>query len=172
MTADQLDWTTALGQAYVNQADDVMASVQRLGAEAQAAGNLQSDAQVQVADDGGDIEIWPEQPAYIYVPDYDPVVIYTGYRGLTWGPPYPIGAWLNVDIDWHTHRVYYHGWQGGPTWVTRSRPFIHPSQPYVNERFRTVAGDRTVVDHNVNYGGLSRYEGRSSERKLPERPRR
>src|SRR5581483_10253078 len=36
MMADQIDWTTSLGQAYVNQGDDVMASVQRLRAEAEA----------------------------------------------------------------------------------------------------------------------------------------
>jgi hypothetical protein len=159
MMADQLDWTTALGQAYVSQADDVMASVERLRAEAQAAGNLQSDGQMQVVDDGGDIEIWPEQPQYIYVPEYDPVVIYTGYRGLSWGSGYPIGAWLNVDIDWHTHRVYYFGWQDGKPWAATTLPFIKPTGPYVNERFRTIAVDRSVVSRNVNYNNLGRYDG-------------
>src|ERR1700690_1197067 len=64
--APDLDWTTSLGQAYVNQSDDVMASIQRLRAEAQAAGNLTTDADMQVVDDGGAIDIWPAQPQYIY----------------------------------------------------------------------------------------------------------
>src|SRR6185437_9094620 len=51
--ANEIDWTIALGQAYVNQPDDVMASVQRLRAEAQAAGNLQSDPQMDVENDDG-----------------------------------------------------------------------------------------------------------------------
>jgi hypothetical protein len=48
MMATQTDWTTALGQAYVNQSTDVMKSVQRLRAEAKNAGALQTTPQKQV----------------------------------------------------------------------------------------------------------------------------
>ncbi len=61
MMADRLDWTTALGQAYVNQSEDVMASVQRLRQEAQAAGNLVTTPQQDVEDNGGYIDIWPAE---------------------------------------------------------------------------------------------------------------
>lgn len=160
MMADQLDWTTALGQAYANQPDDVMASVQRLRADAQAAGNLQSDAQMQVVDDNGDIDIWPEQPQYIYIPEYDPAVIYSTYRGFSWGPPYPIGAWLNIDFDWHAHRVIYHGWQptATSTWITRSFPFVRQTPTYVNGKLRNVTIDRNVANRHILYTNLDRYQ--------------
>ncbi len=159
MMADQLDWTTSLGQAYVNQNDDVMASVQRLRAEAQAAGNLNSDAQMQVVDDNGSIEIWPEQGQYIFVPEYDPAVIYSRHGGFYWGPGFYIGAWLNLDLDWQSHRVFYHGWERNKGWTTRSRPYVNINNTYVNRNYQNISINRTVVNHNVNYGNLNRFEG-------------
>jgi hypothetical protein len=155
--ADQLDWTTSLGQAYVNQSDDVMAAVQRLRAEAEAAGNLQSDADMQVVNDGGDIEIWPEQPQYIYVPDYDPTVIYVQRTGISYGPGFAIGAWLNVDFNWRAHTIFYHGWDRDG-WVRRSRPYVRTLATYVNPRLQNVTVNRTVVNRNVNYSNLTRFE--------------
>jgi hypothetical protein len=157
MMDDQLDWTTALGQAYINQSDDVMASVQRLRAEAQASGNLQSNADVEVANDNGNIEIWPEQPQYIYVPEYDPGLVYVGSGALSFGPGFPIGAWLDCDIDWGGHQVVYHGWKEGKLWVTRSAPYVRPTGPYVNEGLRIIQKNRAVVTRNINYGNLRRY---------------
>ena len=72
MMNDQLDWTTSLGQAYVSQSTDVMASVQHLRHLARAEGNLFSTPQQQVIDDHGYIEIVPAEPQYIFVPTYDP----------------------------------------------------------------------------------------------------
>src|SRR5580692_6586332 len=56
---DNLNWTTALGQAFLNQQQDVMDSVQRLRATAHNLGNLQSTPQQQVAEDDGTIDITP-----------------------------------------------------------------------------------------------------------------
>ena len=158
MMADQLDWTTSLGQAYVDQQDDLMASVQRLRAEAQAAGNLQSNADMQVVDDNGSIEIWPAQPQYIFVPEYDPSVIYFGPGGFNYGSGFYIGAWLNCDFDWGARRLVYHGWNENRGWITRSKPFIRPTGTYVNDRLRYVAGNRTVVNRTVNFGNLDRFD--------------
>ena len=131
--SDQIDWTTAVGQAYVYQPTDVMTSVQRLRSLARSAGNLVTNEQQQVDFDGDSINIVPAQPRYVYVPTYDPNIIYFGpgyySRGLypanviSFGPPLPIGAWLNNDCDWHRQRIYYHGWQGRG-WIARSRPLF------------------------------------------------
>ena len=59
---DNLAWTTALGQAFLAQQQDVMDSIQRLRAQAQALGNLQSTPQENVIADNGDIEILPANP--------------------------------------------------------------------------------------------------------------
>ncbi len=158
-----LDWTTALGQAYVNQSDDVMASVQRLREEARAAGNLVTTPQWDVEDSGGDIEIWPAQAQYIYVPVYDPSIVYFGRGGvygnvISFGAGFAIGAWLNCDFDWHGRRVYYTGWEHGGGWMARSRPFVQVNNVYVNNNYRNVVVNRNVVNVNVNYGGLNRYQ--------------
>src|SRR5579862_2203105 len=163
MMADRLDWTTAMGQAYVNQADDVMASIQRLRQEARAAGNLESTPEEEVHDDGGDIDIWPAQPQYVYVPEYDPSLVFFGSGGVYGGPVvsfsvgYPIGVWLNVDWDWHHHRIYYHGWSTGHGWIARSRPYVHINNAYVNSTLKNVIVNRGVVGRAVNYNNLTRY---------------
>ena len=158
MMADQLDWTSALGQAYVNQNDDVMASIQRLRAEAQAAGNLDSNGQMQVTDDDGAIDIWPEEPTFIFVPEYDPSVVYTQRVAIYFGSGYRIGSWLNYDFDWRAHRVIYQGWQNGKLWNVRSRPYITLSSTYVNDRYRNIPVNREVNNRAVNYSNLNRYD--------------
>ena len=161
--ADKLDWTTALGQAYVSQSTDVMTSVQRLRVQARSAGNLMSTPQQEVREDNGYVEIWPAQPQYIYVPVYDPAMIYyrqPGFHlGLSFGRGFFIGAWLNNDFDWRYHRVYYHGWDDhdGRGWMMRSRSYVHINNVYVNVNYRNVMVNRTVVNREVNYNTLDRY---------------
>jgi hypothetical protein len=160
MMADKLDWTTSVGQAYVNQSTDVMMSVQRLRAMAQSQGNLDSTAQQQVVADDGYIQIIPAQPQYIYVPVYDPTVIFFrrasfGF-GIVFGSPFLIGVWLNRDCDWRGRRIFYTGWNGGG-WIGRSRPYIHVTNVYVNNRYTNITVNRTVINRNVNYTNLNRY---------------
>src|SRR5580704_18223103 len=137
MMADKIDWTTSLGQAYVNQSTDVASSVQRLRHLARSAGNLQSSPQQEVLEHDNYIAISPYQPEYIYVPVYDPAIIYyrRPYYGpaITFGVGYPIGVWLNLGFRWGYGGgwggVYYTGWHPGGWgagcwncgWIGRSR---------------------------------------------------
>jgi hypothetical protein len=160
MMSDKLDWTTAVGQAYVNQPDDVMASIQRLRAMALADGNLVSNQDQEVAQDGDYISIDPIQPQYIFVPVYDPGLVYyrRGGNFLSFGAGLPIGAWLNYDFNWRDHKIFYHGWENGhANWIDRSHRYVVGSSPYVNPRFRTVQVNRGVVRSNVNNSNLDRY---------------
>lgn len=163
MMADGLDWTTALGQAYVNQTDDVMASVQRLRQEARNAGNLASTPQQDIEVDDGSIEIWPAQGQYCYLPIYDPGLVFFGSGGVyggpvvTFGAALPIGVWLNYDFDWRSHRIIYHAWSGGRGWIVRSRPFIRMNNVYVNNNFKNVVVNRNVTARALNYNSLARY---------------
>jgi hypothetical protein len=167
MMADKIDWTTSLGQAYVNQSTDVMDAVQRLRAEARNAGNLATTQQQEVVETDGYIDIYPAQPQYIYVPVYDPAIIYFPRRGfygpvISFGAGFSIGVWLNDDLDWRQHRVFYHGWERGehdPDWMERSRRYVHVNNTYVNERYRDVRVNRAVVDQHPNYDALKRYQG-------------
>ncbi len=114
-----LEWTTELGQAFLNQQQDVMNSIQRLRQSASNMGNLQSTPQQQVMNDGGDIEIVPADPQVIYVPVYQPSEVYyqSGF-GLTFGIGFPIGFWLNCDFDWRNHNiiVWNHDHPRPPNW--------------------------------------------------------
>jgi hypothetical protein len=107
---DNLNWTTELGRAFLNQQQDVMDSIQRLRALAQNLGNLQSTPQQQVVNDGGYIEILPAEPQVIYVPVYQPDAVYyqSGF-GLSFGIGFVIGGWLNCDFDWHHHHLIIWG---------------------------------------------------------------
>ncbi|MGD0815053.1 MAG: DUF3300 domain-containing protein [Verrucomicrobiota bacterium] len=103
---DNLAWTTQLGEAFANQQADVMDSIQRLRAKAQSLGNLPSTPQENVQSDGGTIDIDPADPNDLYVPDYQPDLIY--YQpGIycTFGIGFPIGLWLGFDWDWRRHHL-------------------------------------------------------------------
>jgi len=107
---DNLPWTTELGQAFLYQPQDVMNSIQRLRAQALALGNLVSTPQATVMNDNGIIEIVPANPQVVYVPVYEPQVVYVqrpprpGFF-LSFGLGLGIGAWLNHDFDWRRHEI-------------------------------------------------------------------
>lgn len=88
-----LDWTRKLGEAVSNQQTDVLASVQRLRAKAQDSGHLASNEQMKVTTEPAaagatheTIVIEPAQPNTVYVPAYNPSVVYGGWGYAT--PPY------------------------------------------------------------------------------------
>ena len=146
--SDQLDWTQKLGDAVLAQQADVMDAIQRLRAKAHANGKLettkqqtvtviqqeadqqviQQEADQQVIQQEADqqvIEIEPASPDVVYVPYYDPAVVYgewsypdyppyyypppSGYivggaiaTGLAWGAAYAVGREIwNDNIDWN-----------------------------------------------------------------------
>ena len=76
MMNQNLEWTTNLGNAYYNQPQDVMQTVQVMRERAAAAGNLQSTPQESVSNDQGNIELDPANPQEVYVPAYDPWDVY------------------------------------------------------------------------------------------------
>ena len=82
MMADKIDWTTSLGQAYVNQSSDLMDAVQRLRRQARSGGYLVNSPQQEIVDTDGYLYIYPAQPEYIYVPYYDPAIIFAVVSGL------------------------------------------------------------------------------------------
>src|SRR5439155_7251748 len=71
-----LSWTSSLGDAYVNQQQDVMNAVQVMRQRAKAAGNLNSTSQEKVSQQGQTIVIEPVDPQVVYVPAYDPWLVY------------------------------------------------------------------------------------------------
>jgi hypothetical protein len=86
---EQLDWTQRLGEAFLVQEPQVMETIQGLRQRAAAAGALGSSPEMRVSRQGGDIVIEPPGPQVVYVPYYDPAVVY----GPWWWPAYPPVYW-------------------------------------------------------------------------------
>jgi hypothetical protein len=82
MMNDKLDWTQQLGDAFLADQAKVMQTVQGLRKKAQQAGQLKSNEQQTVTTQAQTIIIQPAQPQVVYVPTYNPTVVYG-----TW--PYP-----------------------------------------------------------------------------------
>ena len=88
MMSDKLDWTQRLGDAFLAQQADVMDAVQRLRQQAQAAGTLKSTEQQTVTTEGPAIVIQPANPQVVYVPVYNPTVVYGTWPYPAYPPPY------------------------------------------------------------------------------------
>jgi hypothetical protein len=94
MMNDQLDWTQKLGDAFLAQQPEVMDTVQGLRRMAQAAGTLQTNGQQQVLAEDDAVGIEPVNPDWIYVPYYNPSIVY----GPWWWPDYPPFFWVPPPI--------------------------------------------------------------------------
>jgi hypothetical protein len=88
MMNSRLDWTQAIGNAFLAQQAAVMDSVQRLRAQAQAAGTLQSTPQQTVSADGSNIMVEPTNPDQLYVPYYNPAAAYGSWAYPDYPPTY------------------------------------------------------------------------------------
>ncbi|MGB7907261.1 MAG: DUF3300 domain-containing protein, partial [Syntrophobacteraceae bacterium] len=114
MTAE-MAWTQKMGDAFMTQQPDVTASIQRLRAKARDAGNLVTTAEQKVVVKGEDIEIEPANPAVVYVPRYNPVVVY-GSWGWPAFPPYAYyPVWPGVVADYGVFG-FFPAIDIGPVW--------------------------------------------------------
>jgi hypothetical protein len=111
---DKLDWTQKLGDAFLAQQKDVFAAVQRLRARAQESGNLKSNEQQTVVTEpapaGGQttiVRIEPTNPQVIYVPAYNPTVVYGAWSYPAYPPTY-----------WPPYPAYYPGYYPGAALAT------------------------------------------------------
>lgn len=137
---DNLDWTKQLGEVFVAQPVDVMNAIQRLRARARAAGTLVDTPQQQIITTPGILRIVPVQSDRIYVPVYDPSVIFlesSSYalpRPLAFGTGYPVGSWLAYDCDWTQRKVWvgdrHRPWRGHD-W---RRPVVAPDPQQTRDR--------------------------------------
>ena len=99
--AESPQWLADLGEAYSGSPAAVNAEIQQLRARAQASGNLQSNDQQYVYQQGQEIVVQPAYPQVIYAPYYNPYVVY----GTWWWPAY--------------RPVYWRPWVARPVFVTR-----------------------------------------------------
>ena len=104
-------WVADLGQAYETHGPYIQTTVQQLRARAQASGYLQSDQYQQVYTQGSEIVVQPAYPNVVYVPYYNPYVVY----GSWWWPAY--------------RPVYWRPWVARPVYVARYHYAARVVQP-------------------------------------------
>lgn len=159
MMAESMDWTANLGDAFLNQPEEVADSIQRLRQQAQDMGNLTTNDKQEVTTLNSAIVIVPAQPQYLYVPMYDPYVVYVQRQiyfsspFILFSPPFLLGGWLVLDFDWGHRHVIYHGWSR-PGWVNHARPHIHVSNVYIHKSRPAV---RQTWRHDSSRIGPARY---------------
>lgn len=141
-------WTNRLGDAYFNQPQDVMAAVQSMRQRAYAAGTLRPSPQENVVYQAGNIVIVPVNPTVVYVPVYNPWVVYGApipvYAAYVAPPPPSTGAIVTAAAIGFTAGVLVgafsnYGW-GCSHWTT-------------NWYSHTVVYNRSVYVSHGYYGG-------------------
>jgi hypothetical protein len=142
MMAQDMAWTQQLGNAVLVQRADVMDAIQRLRQRAYDYGYLRSNAYYTVDKVGNYIEIRPVNPQYIYIPTYDPVIVFRppppGFvisGAIRFGPAVIIGAgfwpwgWVRPGILWGPHEIIIDETPWRRVWVNRGfyvHPYEHP----------------------------------------------
>lgn len=142
MMAHDPNWTQQLGQAVLADRAGVMDAVQRMRKQAYDYGYLRSSAYDSVADSGGYIEILPVNPAYVYVPFYDPAIVFGPPRpgffvgaAIRFGPAIVIGpafapwGWAHPYFGWGNHMIFLDRTPWVRNWGNRGfyvHPYAHP----------------------------------------------
>ena len=98
--SNDLHWMRNLGDAFLQDQSQVLASIQSLRQQADQAGNLDNMSNVNVVRETKTIIIKPAQPEVIYVPYYDTRVVYGHWRWSHYPPVY----W-----QYPSHYAYHHG---------------------------------------------------------------
>ena len=161
-----LSWTSSLGDAYQNQPQELMDAVQVMRQRAEEAGNLQSTGQETVTTQGQTVTIEPADPEVVYVPQYDPWLIYGApiavwpgwypYSGLYLdGPGIAFGVGLGLGY-FGGYRWGWHHWR--PDWDHRTVIYNHNT--YIS-RGRTI-GDRGSFAHG--HEDFNRIQGFHGDR--------
>jgi hypothetical protein len=170
-----LSWTSLLGDAYINQPQDITDAVQTLRQQARNAGHLNSNKQENVTTQGSTIIIEPANPEVVYVPAYDPwlvygapIIAYPGWYpvpgifwggvGLSFGIGFGIGyfggfgwGWDHWGYDWHGRSAFFNH----HAFVSHSRDFGH-------DDFHHGDFGHGGLEHADGFHGASSFHGGSS----------
>jgi uncharacterized membrane protein YgcG len=165
-----ISWTSSLGDAYYNQEQGVMDAIQVMRQKAQQAGNLKDTPQQTVQTQGSDIVIQPASPDVVYVPAYDPWLVY-GYPVAAWPGwyPYPGIWWGGPSLYWGVgfgigfYGGYGWGWGhwgvgwGGRTVIYNNNRYYSRSNTFYNRNNYYRGGGERGVANNVNRGPANVY---------------
>jgi Protein of unknown function (DUF3300) len=179
--ADDIQWTTDLGNAFLAQQGDVMDAVQRMRKKADSNGNLKSTEQqrveTKVVENKSVIVIEPAKPEVVYVPSYDPVVVYgppvypyppiyyppAGYYAAGMAISFGIGvamgaAWGGGGWGWGA------GWGNNNVYINHNNNFVRNSNINGGNRNNINGGNRGNGNwtHNPQHRGGAPYRDRAT----------
>ena len=178
MMAEKPEWVQTVGDAFLAQPEAVMDSVQRLRASAQSAGNLKSNEQQKVIVEQAPqtqqtiIKIEPAQPQVVYVPVYNPTVVYgpwpyTAYPPYYWPTPgYAFGNALVSGIAFGTGIAITNAIWGGFDWGRRDVDINVNRYNNINvNRQLDVKQNNVKWEHNAgNRKGVPYRDAKSREK--------
>src|SRR5580704_13153265 len=184
--ADDIQWTTDLGNAFLAQQNDVMEAVQRMRQKAQDQSNLKSTEQqkveTKVVESKQVIVIEQANPQVVYVPSYNPTVVYGPpvypYPPVAYPPPgyyaagmaISFGVGLAMGAAWGGGWGYNCGWGGGNNNIN-----INNNNNFINNSNRQNVGNRPSQQpnggrgnswqHNPQHRGGTPYSNRGTANK-------
>jgi hypothetical protein len=163
--ANDIQWTTDLGNAFLSQQSDVMDAVQRMRKKAQGTGALTSNEQqkveTQVIENKSVVIVQPVSTQVVYVPTYNPVVVYGPpiypYPPIYY-PPYPTGAivassMISFGVGVAVGAAWGGGWGWGCGWGGNDID-INVNNNFV--RNNNISGNRVA---NNKWSHDSRHRG-------------
>jgi Protein of unknown function (DUF3300) len=174
--ADDIQWTTDLGNAFLAQQSDVMDAVQRMRHKAEDTGALktteQQKVETQQVDNKSVIVVQPANPQVVYVPTYSPTVVYGPpvypYPPIYY-PPVSTGAVIAASaISFGVGLAVGAAWGGGWGWgcgwghnninVNVNNNFVRNSSYSRNTNIR---GNNNTWQHNPQHRGGAPYSNRA-----------
>ena len=178
-------WTEAMGEASVDQMEEVAASIQRLRSQADSAGNLRDDEHQKVIRENGFRTIQPVSPDELAVPVYDACRVYEVGRAdpstslITYGESHSSGAWMVFGLDWVSGRCFRYP-EGSPSGNLESQTIqsIHDRYNASNVNSWKFSGRRNFGSYNQCYlpgqpwkrmpGDEANHNGLQAPRALPK----
>jgi hypothetical protein len=174
--AENIKWTTDLGNAFLAQQSDVMDAAQRMRKKAKDAGNLKSSEQqkveTQVVESKQVIVIQQASPEVVYVPSYNPTVVYGPpaypYPPIAYPPPgyYAAGMAISFGIGIAMGAAWGGGWGYHSGWGGNNNVTINNNNTFVNNSNRQNVSNRPASgnnwQHNPQHRGGAPYSNRAT----------
>ncbi|HEY2918127.1 MAG TPA: DUF3300 domain-containing protein [Candidatus Binatia bacterium] len=166
MMSEKLDWTQKLGDAFLAQEKAVMDTIQSLRAKAQAAGNLKTTKEQTVIVEQKVIRIEPASPQVIYVPTYNPTVVYGAWPYPAYPPYYyyPPGyvattAAFSFAAGVAMGAAWGYAW-GSPNWSSGNVKYNYNQNININNNI-----NRNVYAQQLPAGGQGNWQHNPANRK-------
>jgi hypothetical protein len=178
MMNEKLEWTQKLGDAFLDQQKDVMASVQRLRKKAQESGNLKTtkEQKVVVEKETKVIVIESASPQVVYVPAYNPTVVYGTWPYPAY-PPYPVyppgyvataglafAAGVAIGAAHSGYGAYGCGWGNNTVNINASTNNNFTKNNYNNPQ-KYQAKQNQSWQHNPEHRGNAQYKNQATAQK-------